>query len=621
MPTISQLPLAETITSADQIPVSQDGVSRTTSVGSLLSDLQPAIHVATNTLLGRISLGTGSPEEISIGPGLILDNGILTTAPGLLNAFQSADALMPEDRLVIRRNGELNVVPASAARALYTPGQHIVIDGNGTIQAVWPTAAEIGADGTVDIAALPQSQALQATDLIPIHRGGISQATTYGTLLNAQTVDQAAPANAPADSDLIWVAQGGSTMTRQTFGAIWQWVTERLPSARVPCVEIETDTTLDATVHNGRVIVCTQPVEISYSIQNMGPGFHCEIINLAAAPITFADGMLLPFGVTSLAPRKAAHVRVLPLASGSVVFVNIATSGATVAVPGSVQNLAISDLGTNHVRLSWIDPAIGAPPFTYSALYRLSGASGWVSGPSGFTETECNLTGLTSGSTYEFVIVAANAAGSGNMSSVINATTQGAVTVPGQPINLAAATQGPDSIALSWSTPTSGGPVTGYNVQYRSSGASVWTNSSTGMSGTSVVVSALAAATSYEFRVFASNGDGVGPASSVATATTQPVAGAVTSIQWNMAPTGPYTHGAGAIGVNVLVTPSDAAVRFGFSTSPSVPPTTWVLGVHVMTNLWGAYVDTPASAGTWYAWAQGIDGSATTLHPTAFTVQ
>lgn len=38
------------------------------------------------------------------------------------------------------------------------------------------------------------------------------------------------------------------------------------------------------------------------------------------------------------------------------------------------------------------------------------------------------------------------------------------------------------------------------------------------------------------------------------------------------------------------------------------------------TNLWGAYVSTPASPGTWYAWVEGTDGSKPTVDPTAFTV-
>jgi hypothetical protein len=41
----------------------------------------------------------------------------------------------------------------------------------------------------------------------------------------------------------------------------------------------------------------------------------------------------------------------------------------------------------------------------------------------------------------------------------------------------------------------------------------------------------------------------------------------------------------------------------------------------VNTDLWGNYVATPATAGTWYAWAEGLDGSAQTVSPTPFAVQ
>ena len=41
---------------------------------------------------------------------------------------------------------------------------------------------------------------------------------------------------------------------------------------------------------------------------------------------------------------------------------------------------------------------------------------------------------------------------------------------------------------------------------------------------------------------------------------------------------------------------------------------------YVNTDLWGAYVSTPASAGTWYAWVEGTDGSTPTVYPTPFTV-
>jgi hypothetical protein len=40
----------------------------------------------------------------------------------------------------------------------------------------------------------------------------------------------------------------------------------------------------------------------------------------------------------------------------------------------------------------------------------------------------------------------------------------------------------------------------------------------------------------------------------------------------------------------------------------------------VNTDLWGAYVSTPATAGTWYVWVEGTDGSRQTMYPVAFTV-
>lgn len=621
MPTISELPVATAVDAADQIPLSQGGASRSTTVAALLADMQPAVRVNHGTLLGRTSVGAGGPEEVVIGPGLVMTNGTLEAANGLLNSFDTAASLAPDDSLVIHRHGRLHLVPVTAIRALYSAGQHVTIDGQGTIAAVWPSGAETGSVQTADIGALPRSLVLQASDLIPIQRGTVSHATSYSTLLNAQTIDQAAPAQAASDSDQIWVAQSDAMMVRQSFSAIWNWISSNLPTARVPTVEIETNVSLDTTVHNGHILVCTQPIEIIAPILNMGAGFHCEIINMSAGQISFGPGIVTSAGSTSLPPRRAAQLRVLALASGNVVYANIQASGPAPTLPGAVQGLVIGEVLATTARLSWVAPATGAPPFTFNILYRVSGATTWLPGPVDINDTTGMVSTLTPGTSYEFVVTAANAAGLGNMSVVVSATTQAVASIPGQPIGLAAATQGPNSVALSWAAPPSGGTVRDYYVQYRSSGSTLWNNGPSNITSTNVVVSSLIASTTYEFRTFAVNASGAGPASAAVSATTQPLAGIVTAIQWNMAPVGPYTHGNGAIGVNVLVTPADGPVRLGFSTSASTPPSTWTLAVHVMTNLWGAYVDTPMTPGTWYAWAQGTDGSANTVYSTSFVVQ
>jgi hypothetical protein len=140
-----------------------------------------------------------------------------------------------------------------------------------------------------------------------------------------------------------------------------------------------------------------------------------------------------------------------------------------------------------------------------------------------------------------------------------------------------------------------------------------------GLISTSYGVTALLPATSYDFEVIASNAAGTGPASNAVVASTV-VGNSVTSITWNVAPSGSYTHGNGAIGMNAQILPSSAPVQFGFSTSPTEPPTNWILGSYVNTNLWGAYVNTPSVSGTWYAWVEGIDGSMPTVCPAGFSV-
>ena len=59
MPTISQLPVTSQVTAADQLPISQGGSVCSVSVGALLAGTQPAISVATGSLLGRYEFGAG----------------------------------------------------------------------------------------------------------------------------------------------------------------------------------------------------------------------------------------------------------------------------------------------------------------------------------------------------------------------------------------------------------------------------------------------------------------------------------------------------------------------------------------------------------------------------------
>src|SRR5271155_4618871 len=98
MPTISQLPSADTVSASDLIPISQGGSAHSVSVGALLAQTQPAIIVTPPTLLGRVSIGPGGPDTIVVGGGLALNGGTLSSSLDL-GALSVQTTLSPTDQI------------------------------------------------------------------------------------------------------------------------------------------------------------------------------------------------------------------------------------------------------------------------------------------------------------------------------------------------------------------------------------------------------------------------------------------------------------------------------------------------------------------------------------------
>lgn len=419
---------------------------------------------------------------------------------------------------------------ASAQPAIMAPTGALL--GRNSIGAGGPEPVVVGSGlglnaGTLaalGITGLATTTTIAAADLVGISQGGADRTITYAAFLDGITIDVAQPAAPAGDTDTLWVAQGTSTMLRQTFAAVWGWVAGKLPSYKRPVVELSSSTTLDGTVHNGRILVCSAPLTLSPAFINMGSGFACDVINLSGGVVTFATGIITSTGTGQLAAGQSAQLRAVTYSGGNAVFAAISgASGALPAVPGQITGLAASGASTS-------------------------------------------------------------------------------------------------SISLSWSAPASGGTPASYTVQYRMSGTTAWTTSSGSIIGTSDTVGSLTAGTTYDFQVFATNAGGAGVPSAIVTASTAAPAGMVSSITWNVFPSGSYAPASGTIAVNAHVSPSTATVQFGFATSATVPPSVWTAGAFVNTDLWGAYVAVPATAGTWYAWCEGTDGSAPTVYATPFTV-
>ena len=622
MPLISQLPVAIGLAASDAVPVSQSGVARAVSVGNLLGGTQPAILASSGTLLGRRSLGTGGPEEIALGSGLTLNDGTLDIGEGMFASLETIESVSQGGRLVAVEDGRLKAVAPGVMQASYTAGEHIEIDSTGVISAIWPEGTSsasssnwgIGATGTATLTSVA------VDDLLPVLHKGTLGAVTYGQLLNGRTVSQLEPAEEVNDGDLILVSQDGSVMARQNFSAIWQWVSEKLVSVRLPIVELTADTTLDTTVHNGRVLVCTAPVTITPVLMNIGSGFHCEIVNLSSGDVSLAYLIVTAAGGAAVSAGAAATVRSMSCSLGTILYASGFGSSVNSAVPGKVMNLRQTAILTSTVSVAWDAPPSDSAILGYALETRQVGTASWTIRGDGITATSFTIVDLVPGLSYEVVVMASNSAGRGALSSVLNVSVPVGQLAPGMVTGLLATPQSASSVSLSWSAPTSGGAPTSYTVQYRASGASSWSHSIPNIVTVTLVVSDLTPATTFDFRVYAMNDGGAGPPTESAVATTFPLAGAVASIVWNLVPVGAYSSGGGSLGVNARVQPADASIRFGFSTSSVLGPVAWTAGIHVNTDFWAAYVPTPSASGTWYAWAQGLDGSATIVHPTPFTV-
>ena len=128
------------------------------------------------------------------------------------------------------------------------------------------------------------------------------------------------------------------------------------------------------------------------------------------------------------------------------------------------------------------------------------------------------VTGLVNGTTYMLRVIAGNANGPGEPGEAKDTPR----TVPGAPQSLlGAGTNVSGRIHLTWLAPAfdGGSPVTDYVIERSPHGANTWTTVADGVSvALSFDVDGLTPLASYDFRCFAVNDVGPGPASNLATA-------------------------------------------------------------------------------------------------------
>ena len=218
---------------------------------------------------------------------------------------------------------------------------------------------------------------------------------------------------------------------------------------------------------------------------------------------------------------------------------SVSATTLTGTAPGAPRDLRATAVGSSAIELSWSAPR--SPGSSAIIGYRIESSSTRTGGWSDLvantddTRTTYRHTGLDPNTTRYYRVSAINSFGTGIASAEVSATTQRGV--PDAPGRLTAEARGRSAIELDWTRPSSSGtsPVTGYQIQWSSTGRSRWQNlvANTRSTTTRYTDDGLSPATTRYYRVAAISEAGTSAWSDHAHATTDDltVPGAPTGVR------------------------------------------------------------------------------------------
>jgi mono/diheme cytochrome c family protein len=197
------------------------------------------------------------------------------------------------------------------------------------------------------------------------------------------------------------------------------------------------------------------------------------------------------------------------------------TLAAAVTVPAAPSSLAATASSASRIDLTWVDNAGNETGFRIQRSTNGTFSANLVSAAAAAGAVSYSDTTLSAGTTYFYRVFATNAAGDSAASSTASATTPAApVTVPAAPSSLAATPVSATRVDLTWTDASNN--EAGFVVQRATNTAfTTGTTSFTTAPNTSTYSdTAVAAGTSYYYRVSASNTAGSSAPSNTVSATT-----------------------------------------------------------------------------------------------------
>ena len=249
-----------------------------------------------------------------------------------------------------------------------------------------------------------------------------------------------------------------------------------------------------------------------YQIHVLASDGSWSLLETTVASVTEFSDVTAAVGVTRRYRVRAVNAN----GAGEPAFVNATTEAGT---PGPPRDLTANADGASVIELDWRAPSdAGSAPVTgYWIEWSATGVI-WNVLERNHRDTHYRDAGLSPGTTRHYRVAAINRHGQGDWSDEAQAATS---RPPGRPTGLTARAQGTSRIELEWTAPTGGGPVTGYWIEWSSTGTGGWTRRVRNSRATSYTDTGLSAGTTRHYRVAAINTAGESPWSRVVQATTE----------------------------------------------------------------------------------------------------